>query len=186
VRDIGGTTVIKLAAPGLIHKTEVGGVRLGVTDPAVAAAVYGEMTSARRLAPFGVVARGVYVQEMLGEGIDILVGVHDDEVFGPVLTFGTGGTETEIERDVLHLAIPFDEAQFGRALRALRLWPRLRGSRGAPAADTARLFRIAASLAELFVAGDGQLAEAEINPLRVLVTADRTDCVALDAVVLGR
>jgi acetate---CoA ligase (ADP-forming) len=186
VRDLGGTTVIKLAAPGLIHKTEVGGVRLGVTDPAVAAAVYEEMTSASRLAPFGVAACGVYVQEMLGEGIDILLGVHDDEVFGPVLTFGTGGTGTELERDVLHLAIPFDEAQFGRALRTLRLWPRLRGARGAPPADTARLFRVARTFAELFVAGSGRIAEAEINPLRVLVTADRTDCVALDAVLLGR
>ena len=126
---IWGPVVMKLSAPGLIHKTEVGGVRLGIRGAEQAAAAFAEMVSPRRLAPFGVPADGAVVQEMVAEGLDLLVGVHDDEVFGPVLTIGAG-VAAEIERDVAHLAIPFEDEELVRALRTLRLWPRLSGFRG--------------------------------------------------------
>ena len=121
---------MKLSAPGLIHKTEVGGVRLGIRGGEQAAAAFAEMASPERLASFGIEADGVFVQEMVADGLDLLVSVHDDEVFGPVLTIGAGGVATEIERDVAHLAIPFEDEELLRALRGLRLWPHLAGFRG--------------------------------------------------------
>ena len=183
---IDGPVVMKLSAPGLIHKTEVGGVRLGVRGGARAAAAFEEMTSPGRLARFGVVADGVFVQEMLAEGLDLLVSAHGDEVFGPVLTIGAGGVAAEIDRDAAHLAIPFDDGELVRALRGLRLWPLLAGFRGGPPSDLLVLARAARAIAEAYVSEASSIAEIEVNPLRVLVDQDGTSCVALDIVALRR
>jgi acyl-CoA synthetase (NDP forming) len=183
---IGGPVVMKLSAPGLIHKTEVGGVRLGIRGGEQAAAAFEEMASPRRLALFGIEADGVFVQEMVAEGLDLLVSVHDDEVFGPVLTIGAGGVAAEIELDVAHLAIPFEDEELVRALQALRLWPRLAGFRGQPGSDHAVLGRIVCAIANAYLAQASSIAEIEINPMRVVVEADQTSCVALDIVALRR
>jgi acyl-CoA synthetase (NDP forming) len=183
---IGGPVVMKLSAPGLIHKTEVGGVRLGVRGGAQAAAAFDELASPERLAPFGVEADGVFVQEMVAEGLDLLVSAHNDEVFGPVLTIGAGGVATEVELDVAHLAIPFEGEELVRAFRGLRLWPHLAGFRGKPAYDLAVLARMARAIAGVYVSEAPSVAEIEINPLRVVVDAHGTSCVALDVVALRR
>ena len=183
---IGGPVVMKLSAPGLIHKTEVGGVRLGIRGGEQAGAAFAEMTSPGRLASFGIEADGVFVQEMVADGLDLLVSVHDDEVFGAVLTIGAGGVATEIEVDVAHLAIPFRDEELLRALRGLRLWPHLAGFRGKPGCDLSVLASVACAIAELYLAAAPSMAEIEINPLRVVAAADRTSCVALDIVALRR
>ncbi|MFD0067097.1 acetate--CoA ligase family protein [Streptomyces sp. NPDC056690] len=185
-RRIGRPVAMKLSAKGLVHKTEVGGVALHITSPEEAARVYATMTDPERLALFGFTADGVYLQEMVGDGLDVLVGAHHDEVFGPVLTVGTGGIETEIEKDVLHLAIPFTDEQFIRALRPLRLWQRMQGVRGGRAADTAQLAHMVQAFATMFLEEAERVAEIEINPLRMVVSASGTDCVTLDAVLLAR
>ena len=177
---------MKLSAPGLIHKTEVGGVRLDIRGGEQAAAAFAEMVSPRRLARFGIEADGAVVQEMVAEGLDLLVGVHDDEVFGPVLTIGAGGVAAEIELDVAHLAIPFEDEELVKALRTLRLWPRLAGFRGHAGADLAVLGRVVRAVADAYLAQASSMAEIEINPLRVIVEADQTSCIALDVVALCR
>jgi acetate---CoA ligase (ADP-forming) len=187
---IGGPVAMKLSAPGLIHKTEVGGVRLGIRGRAQAAAAFEEMASAERLARFGLTADGVFVQEMVPDGLDLLVSAHDDEVFGPVLTIGAGGVAAEVDRDVAHLAIPFEDAELVRALRGLRLWPHLAGFRGRPRCDLAVLAATARAIADAYVAepsiAEPAIAEIEVNPLRVVVGHDGTSCVALDIVALTR
>ncbi len=147
---IGGPVAMKLSAPGLIHKTEVGGVRLGLRGREQAAAAFEEMTSAPRLARFGLAADGVFVQEMVPDGLDLLVSAHGDEVFGPVLTIGAGGVAAEVDRDVAHLAIPFDDAELARALRGLRLWPLLAGFRGRPPCDLSVLAGTARAIADVY------------------------------------
>jgi acyl-CoA synthetase (NDP forming) len=181
---IGGPVVMKLSALGLIHKTEVGGVRLGIRGGEQAGAAFAEMASPRRLASFGIEADGVFVQEMVADGLDLLVSVHDDEVFGAVLTVGAGGVATEVERDVVHLAIPFRDGELLRALRGLRLWPHLAGFRGQPGCDLSVLASVARAIAEVYLATAPSLAEIEINPLRVIAETDQTSCIALDIVAL--
>ena len=178
--------VMKLSAPGLIHKTEVGGVRLGIRGGARAASAFEDLVSPGRLAPFGVTADGVFVQEMIAEGLDLLVSAHGDEVFGPVLTIGAGGVATEIDRDVAHLAIPFDDTELLRALRGLRLWPHLAGFRGRPPYDPLAITHAARGIAQAYVSEASVISEIEVNPLRVFLDQDGTTCVALDIVALGR
>jgi succinyl-CoA synthetase beta subunit len=181
---IGGPVAMKLSAPGLIHKTEVGGVRLGIRGGEQAGAAFAEMASPERLASFGIEADGVFVQEMVAGGLDLLVSAHDDTVFGAVLTVGAGGVATEVELDVVHLAIPFRDEELLRALRGLRLWPHLAGFRGKPGCDLSVLASVARTIAEVYLATASSLAEIEINPLRVVVEAGQTSCVALDIVAL--
>src|SRR5487761_165045 len=183
---IGGPVVMKLSAPGLIHKTEVGGVRAGVRGGEQAAAAFEEMTSPERLAGLAVAADGVFVQEMVPAGLDLLVSAHADEEFGPVLTIGAGGVATEIQRDVAHLAIPFGDGELLRALRGLRLWPYLAGFRGSPGCDLAVLARAARAIADASLSHASSVAEIEINPLRVVAGAGQTRCVALDIIALRR
>src|SRR5579863_3292214 len=159
--------VMKLSAPGLVHKTEVGGVRLGIRGGAEAAAAFEDMISPDRLARFGVTADGVFVQELVPEGLDLLVAAHHDEVFGPVLTIGAGGVAVEVDPDVAHLAIPFDDTEVLRALRSLRLWPHLTGFRGKPSYDLPVITRAARAIAEALVSEAATAAEIEVNPLRV-------------------
>lgn len=182
---IGGPVVIKLSAPGLIHKTEVGGVRVGVVGGPAAAEAFVQMTDANRLARYGLVADGVFVQQMAGNGIDLLVSVHEDEVFGPVLTIGAGGVATEIDRDVTHLAIPFHDAELGAALRSLRIWHHLVGFRGRPAADLDVLARTVQAVVRAY-RSEPTVREIELNPVRVIVTESATTCLALDAVMFER
>jgi len=182
---IGGPVALKLSAPGLIHKTEVGGVRLGIRGRAQAASAFTEMAAPERLAALGVVADGVFVQEMIPDGLDLLVSAHGDEVFGPVLTIGAGGTAAEVDRDVAHLAIPFKDEELESALRGLRLWPHLAGFRGRPGTDLAELARAARAIADTYVSA-ASIAEIEVNPLRVVAGEDGTRCVALDIVALRR
>ncbi|HEX4657237.1 MAG TPA: acetate--CoA ligase family protein [Streptosporangiaceae bacterium] len=183
---IGGPVVMKLSAPGLIHKSEVGGVRVGVRGGEQAAAAFEEMISPERLAGFAVAADGVFVQETVPEGLDLLVSAHADEVFGPVLTIGAGGVATEIQRDVAHLAIPFGDGELLRALRGLRLWPYLAGFRGSPGCDLAVLARAARAIADAYLSHASSVAEIELNPLRVVADAGQTRCVALDIIALRR
>jgi acetate---CoA ligase (ADP-forming) len=183
---IGTAVVLKLSAPGLIHKTEVGGVRVGIRGAAPAAAAFEELTSPGRLARFGLTADGAFVQEMVAEGLDLLVSAHGDEVFGPVLTIGAGGVAAEIDRDVAHLALPFDDRELVRALRGLRLWPHLAGFRGKPRCDLAVLAGAARAIADAYVSESSALAEIEVNPLRVVVDQAGTTCSALDIVALRR
>src|SRR5260370_26057044 len=119
---------------------------------------------------------------MVAEGLDLLVGVDDDEVFGPVLTIGAGGVATEIERDVAHLAIPFGYEELVSALRTLRLWPRLAGFRGNAGSDLATLGPIVRAIADGYLAQSSSITEIEINPLRVIGEANQTRSTSLHVV----
>ena len=182
---IGGPVAIKLLADGVLHKTDVGGVRLGVNSAEAVTRAWQEMCGPEAVARLGTRPRGVTVQEMIGEGVDLLLGAHNDEVFGPVLTFGAGGVFTEIERDVAHLSIPFSEAEFGAALETLRISKRIRGARGTAGADVGNLYGAAVALATCF-AESREVSELEVNPLRAMPTSDGGACLALDVVALRR
>jgi acyl-CoA synthetase (NDP forming) len=172
VHDVGGRAVVKAVVPGMLHKTEAGGVRLGVT-PDSAAEAYA------RMAALGadVAGSAVLVEEMVTSkhALEMLVGV-TPTALGPVLSLAAGGELTEVIGDVSFRLLPLAEGDAAAMVDDLRTAPLLRGYRGAPTLDEPGLVRLLEQVARL-----GQTlpegASLDLNP--VLVTPD--GCVVLDA-----
>jgi len=178
---LGFPVAVKILSADIAHKTEAGGVRLGLADEDAVRAACGQiMASVRRHAPQARID-GFLVQRMAGEGVaELIAGVTHDPVFGPALTVGLGGVLTEIYRDVTHRLLPVDDALAGEMLKGLKAWPLLDGFRGRPVADVPAASRAVASLSAAALALGPHAAEIEINPLHV-----RADgAAALDALIL--
>ena len=175
---------VKLCAPGLLHKTELGGVVLDVSNEVEARRAYETVTSRARAADPEVRVEGVLIAPMVTGGIETILGVRKDPTFGPVVMFGLGGTLVEVIEDVSFRVAPFGEAEARRMVAETRAGKLLRGTRGRGPYDVAAL---AAALSRLsvFAAKHGdQIETAEMNPFVVL--PEGHGAVALDAVIVTR
>ncbi|POX39129.1 CoA-binding protein [Streptomyces sp. Ru73] len=169
-RELGGGPYV-VKALGLLHKSDAGGVALGLADAAAVRAAAEDM--AGRLAPPGFC---VEAMAELTDGVEIIVGVRRDPRFGPVAMVGLGGITTEVLRDVTFALAPLVPAQARELLLRLGAAALLHGVRGRPAVDLDALAESVAAVATL-AAGHPEIAELEVNPL--LATPD--GCVGLDA-----
>jgi acyl-CoA synthetase (NDP forming) len=152
--------VLKTAAPGIEHKSDVNGVVHPIDDAAALEAAYRDM--AARLGPRALVAPMIE-----GEGVEMLLGVSRDPQFGPMVVLGFGGVHAEVLRDVAVLQPPFTAHSARAALDRLRLRPLLDGARGAAAVDIDSFCEMAARLSAVAVAFAGEIAEIDINPVRL-------------------
>jgi len=160
--ELGYPVVLK--ALGLLHKSDAGGVVVGLGDEAALTRAIGDLQE--RLAP---PAFSVERMAPVSAGVELLAGARWDERFGPVVAVGLGGVYTEILRDVAVALAPVDAAEADRLLGSLRAAPLLRGARGRPPVDVAAAARAVGALSEV-AARHPELAELEVNPL--LVTPD--------------
>jgi acyl-CoA synthetase (NDP forming) len=177
--ELGGPVAVKLVDPEILHKSDVGGVVLGVADDAAFDDALDRLDAA--WAALGRTTPTVYlVERMAAPGVDLVVGARLDPVFGPVVVVGLGGTTTEVLGDVAIRCAPLDVGAATAMVDDLAARRLLDGYRGEPAVDTAELGRIIALLGGLVASG--AVAEIEINPLR----GTRDGIVALDAVVIPR
>ena len=175
---------IKLCAPGVLHKTELGGVVLDVSNAAEARQTYGTITSRARAADPAVRIEGVLIAPMVTGGIETILGVRHDPTFGPVVMFGLGGTLVEVIEDVSFRVAPFGDAEAKRLIEETRAAKVLRGTRGRGPYDVAAL-AVALSRLSVFAAEHGDRIEtAEVNPFVVL--PEGRGAVALDAVMVTR
>jgi acyl-CoA synthetase (NDP forming) len=174
---IGYPLVLKACAADLAHKSEHGLVAVGLGNEAELDAAY-ERIAAR--AP--VALDGMLVGELLTGGVETIVGIVHDPLFGPVVMAGFGGVLVEVLGDVTFRVPPFGVDEARRMLAELRGYPLLGGVRGRPAVDEQALAEVIVSIGRLALDGWDQLAEVDINPL--LVRAD--GAVALDALVVCR
>jgi acetyl coenzyme A synthetase (ADP forming)-like protein len=160
--ELGGPVALKAIAPGLIHKTEAGAVRVGLTgeDDVRSSA----LDMAGRVASLGHSATGFLVQRMAPPGVELLVGVVHDPVFGPVLACGAGGTAVELLHDVAVRITPLTDADASEMLRSLATFPLLEGYRGAPAADVAAVEDVLLRVSAL-VETHAEVAEMDLNPV---------------------
>ena len=180
----GRPVAVKLSAPQVLHKTELGGVVLGVATEAEARDAYETITSRARAADPAVRIEGVLVAPMVTGGVETILGIRRDPTFGPVIMFGLGGTLVEVIDDVSFRVAPFDQAEARRMIGETRAGRVLRGVRGRGPHDVAAL---AAALSRLsvFAATHGErIDSAEINPFMVL--PEGLGAVALDAVIVPR
>ena len=176
---IGYPLALKVVSADLPHKTEVGGVALDLRDAAeVVAALAAMKSSIVRLAPTARID-GYLLSEMIGGGVECIVGASEDPVFGPIIMFGVGGVMVEILSDVVFRRAPLDAAGAREMIHSVRSFPLLSGFRGKPKADVAALARAIADFSQLVAHNSRAFNCIEINPL--LVLPDGQGVVALDA-----
>lgn len=179
--SFGGPVAMKIASPDIPHKTEAGGVRLGVADGQEASAAFEEIVAnARAYAPAARID-GVEIQEMAPEGVEILLGVSTDDQLGPILTVGLGGVLTEVLRDVVQRPVPVSRAEARRMLAELRSSWVLEGFRGQPAADVDALLDTMLGLSAVADAWRDRKPEIDLNP--VVVLGRGRGAVAVDALI---
>lgn len=174
-RDLGYPVVLKTAAPGILHKHDVDGVRVRIGNAQALSEAYADL--ARRL--------GAHVNvsaHVPDPAVEMFLGMRFDAQFGPVVVMGFGGIHAEVLGDVVSLLPPFDAESAARQLNRLRLRPLLEGVRGAPAMDVPGFCRAAAAFSRLAVALGDVVQELDVNPIRV-----RPDgCLAVDALIIPR
>jgi len=173
---LGGPVALKVVSPDISHKTDVGGVRLGLRSPAEAAAAAAEMLARVRAARPGAVVAGVLVQTMAPAGKELVLGVVRDAQFGPLVLVGFGGIYVEVLDDTATRLAPVTREDALEMLDELRMAPVLRGVRGEAAVDRAALAETIARFSRLAV-DFPELVEIEVNPL----VATASGAVAVDA-----
>lgn len=164
-----------LKAGGLLHKSDEGGVVLGLTEPEEV-----EHAASQLLDRLGSRALPLHVQEQL-DGVEVLVGVRRDRALGTVVVVGAGGVFTEILRDVSRALVPIDAVQARALVDQLRIRPLLAGARGTPHSDVDALVELIVAVSRL-AEGHDELVELDLNP--VLVGAQGEGVVAVDVRIL--
>jgi acyl-CoA synthetase (NDP forming) len=180
--SFGGRVALKILSPDILHKTEAGGVLLDV-PAADAAAAYDRLVATVKARRPEAAIEGVSVAPMLTDGVETIIGVENDAVWGPVVMFGLGGVFVEVLRDVTFRVAPFDVAEARRMIQEIRGAPILAGARGRPEADIDALAEALSRLSVFAAARRGRFRSIEINPL--LVRPRGLGAVALDALIVA-
>jgi acetyl-CoA synthetase (ADP-forming) len=178
-RDIGFPVVLKAVARDLVHKSDVGGVKLGLADEAAVASAWDEIARALRKALPGAALEGCLVQEMAKGEAELIIGARRDPQFGPVVLVGFGGIMVEVLEDVQLALAPVSPQEAEAMLRRLRLWPILSGARGRPSLDVARVADAVVRVSWLAADLGARFVDLEINPL--LVRRAGAGAIAVDA-----
>lgn len=182
---LGEAVVVKIVSADIPHKSDVGGVALGLRGAAQARAAFERTRDLALTARPEARLDGALVARMLTGGVECIAGVHRDPVFGPVLMFGLGGIHVETLRDVSLRALPITRDDALAMVRELRAFAILNGARGRPPVDLDSIADALCALADFAQRAGDSLDSAEINPLIARPKAEG-GCVAVDALVVGR
>ncbi|MFI5689191.1 acetate--CoA ligase family protein [Streptomyces sp. NPDC051636] len=180
--QVGYPVVMKASGAQIAHKTELGLVKIGLTSASQVRDAYRELTDIARYE--GVSLDGVLVCQMVERGVEMVVGVTHDALFGPTVTAGLGGVLVEVLRDAAVGVPPFGEDQVRDMLAGLRGRALLDGVRGRPPADVDALVEVVLRVQRMALELGDELAELDINPLMVLPRGQ--GAVALDALAVCR
>ncbi len=178
VSELRPPLVLKVVATGVVHKSDVGGVRLNLADAEAAAAAADDLLSS--LHARGIEPRAWLVEEMAPRGVEVVVGGTHDAEFGPMVMVGLGGIFVEVLRDVAFRICPISERDAREMLDDLQGSALLRGARGATAADLEAIVDVLLRVGGedgLLMRGSAEIAEVDINPLIV----SRDAAIAVDA-----
>ncbi len=165
---IGYPVVLKVQSPDIAHKTEAGGVRIGLASAGEVERAFEEIvTSARGHAPHATI-EGILVQEMVVDAVEVIVGINNDPLFGPAIMVGLGGIFIEVLKDVAFRLAPITLSVAHEMIRQIKGYTLLIGARGRPRGDLEALADVLCRMSAMAVDLKGELAELDINPLFVL------------------
>jgi acyl-CoA synthetase (NDP forming) len=177
----GFPVVMKILSPDILHKSEIGGVLLNVADVAAVRDGYDLLlTRAKRAAPTARI-EGVLVAKQLQGGVECILGIHRDPVFGPIAMFGLGGIFVEVMKDVVFRRCPFGDDVAEQMIRSIKGAPLLLGARGRPPVDIKALAHMLARLSAFADSAGPRLQSIDLNP--VFAMPEGQGAFAADAVI---
>ncbi|NYT36567.1 DUF1254 domain-containing protein [Allopusillimonas soli] len=183
-RQLGFPVAMKVLSAGLMHKSDIGGVVLDISDADAAGAAYDRIMAAVRVAAPEAHIDGVLVAPMVRGGVECILGVRRDPVLGPVVMLGSGGVNVELMGDVSFRLAPVDHGQAREMIGELKIAPLFSGFRGAPMADVDALADAIMRISRYALSAGSRLDSVELNPFVVLPKGQGG--LALDAVLLTR
>ncbi|MDO8751353.1 MAG: acetate--CoA ligase family protein [Dehalococcoidia bacterium] len=164
--EMGFPIALKIMSPEIIHKSDVGGVRLGLKSQAEVRRAYSEIVSAAKRSNAAAHILGVSVQAMAPPGVEVILGMTQDPQFGPVLMFGLGGVMVEVLKDVAFRLVPLTRYDARQMVREIRGYPILNGYRGHKPVDVAALENSLLKLSR-FIEAHPEVNELDMNPVFV-------------------
>ena len=184
-RNLGGSVVMKIVSADIAHKTDAGGVRIGLKDePEIRNAYADILSNVKQHVPHAKID-GVLIEAMLPRnGLEVLIGVHNDDAFGPVVTFGLGGIFVEVFRDVTHRMLPIERSDASAMVREIQNVDILYGVRGQAQYDLEALEEMLVKVSDFAYCNRDRILELELNP--VWVGAQGQGAFPLDALIIER
>jgi len=178
-QKIGFPVALKIISPDVIHKTDSGGVKLGLKNVSEVREAYHEILEAVRKQYPDAIIHGVSVQKMVRPGTEVIVGTSKDPQFGPVIMFGLGGIFVEVLKDVAFRVIPIDRRDAQEMVKEIKGYPLLQGYRGKEPANITVLVEMILKISNL-IHKNPQIKELELNP----IFAYKDSAVAVDARII--
>jgi acyl-CoA synthetase (NDP forming) len=181
-KKLGFPVVMKIASPNILHKSDFGGVMLGITREEEVEKGFDELMGRARRAHPDALLQGCLVAPMIDAGVEVVLGTNRDPVFGPVVMVGFGGIFVEVLRDVSLRVAPVGVAEAHQMLRELHGFAMLEGTRGRPRMDVETLAQAVADLSSFAIAHAHEIVSCDVNPFLVHFKG----AVALDAVIVRK
>lgn len=171
--------VLKIVSPDIIHKSDIGGVKLGLANATQVGKAYTEIMAAAKKANKKADIQGISVQKMARTGVEVIMGMSKDAQFGPVLMFGLGGVFVEVLKDVAFRIVPLNRRDASQMIREIKGYPLLEGYRGQEPANITALEDLLLKLSD-FVDKNPKIKEMDLNP----IFAYKDSALAVDARVI--
>ena len=175
-KQMGFPVVLKISSPDIIHKSDSGGVKVGLKSGAAVGRAYTEILASIKQRGPAATIEGVSVQNMARPGIEVIIGMSKDAQFGPVIMFGLGGILVEILKDVSFRIVPLTKRDARDMIKEIKAYPLLEGYRGQEPADIPFLEELLLKVSD-FVEKNPQIKELDLNP----IFAYNDGAVAVDA-----
>jgi len=175
-KEMGFPVVLKIASSDIVHKSDIGGVKVGLENDTQVSNAYDEIMAAAKKSNPEAKIDGISVQQMARPGVEVIIGMTKDPQFGPVIMFGLGGILVEILKDVSFRIVPLEKRDAKEMIREVKGFPLLEGYRGQEPADIPFLEEMILKVSD-FAEKNPQVKELDLNP----VFAYKDGAVAVDA-----
>jgi len=181
-KEIGFPVAMKIMSADLVHKTDIGGVLLNISNAEQVKRAYADLLSIGRSNSPDAKIEGILIQEMIDPGLEVIVGVKNDPIFGTAVALGLGGIHVEILKDVSIRVLPLSEEDAWNMIEELKGSALFKGVRGSLPRDTKALVDILLKVSRMASELEGKFVEIDINPLMVRATGE--GAVAVDALII--